>query len=373
MGEFVRLEVEDGVGIIRLDRPPANAIDLQVGLELQDAIHEAEASERVGAIVVWGGPRIFAAGADIKPMAEWGPEEVRPSVDALGDAADLLERIPKVSIAAVNGYALGGGLELALGCDLRYLAEDASVGQPEIRLGVIPGAGGTQRLTQLIGPGLTRRLVYTGEQVDAAAAERLGIAERVLPADDVLPQAVAGRPGHRRGAEAGDRGRQDRDPRGDRDAGPRRDPPGAGAVPRPLRERTTSAKGCGPSWRNGSPGSADRRVRVTLPRYRSQGTSALRTGGMNRSPRRFEDGTRDPSCSRGPWKGCDGMSDDRFKGAAVRTLPRANRTYSSGRVCAQPGCETKLSMYNKWQYCWQHEPVHAYIPRGKRRSKKRAA
>ena len=191
MGEFVRLEVQDGVGVIRLDRPPANAIDLQVGLELQDAIHEAEASERVGA------HRRVGRSEDLRGRARtssrwptWGPEEVRPSVDALGDAADLLERIPKVSIAAVNGYALGGGLELALGCDLRYLAEDASVGQPEIRLGVIPGAGGTQRLTQLIGPGLTRRLVYTGEQVDAAAAERLGIAERVLPADDVLPQAV---------------------------------------------------------------------------------------------------------------------------------------------------------------------------------------
>ncbi|HUL85353.1 MAG TPA: enoyl-CoA hydratase-related protein [Actinomycetota bacterium] len=190
MGEFVRLDVQDGVGIIRLDRPPANAIDLQVGLELQDAVRDAEATADVGAIVVWGGPRIFAAGADIKAMAEWGPEEVRPSVDALGDAADLLERIPKVSIAAVNGFALGGGLELALGCDLRYLAEDASVGQPEIRLGVIPGAGGTQRLTRLIGPGLTRRLVYAGEQLDAAAAERLGIAERVLPAGDVMPQAV---------------------------------------------------------------------------------------------------------------------------------------------------------------------------------------
>jgi enoyl-CoA hydratase/carnithine racemase len=190
MGEFVHLEVEDGVGVIRLDRPPANAIDLQVGLELQDEIRAAEADARVGAIVVWGGPKIFAAGADVKPMAGWSAEEVRPSVDALGDAADLLERIPKVSIAAVHGYALGGGLELALGCDLRYLAEDAVVGQPEIRLGVIPGAGGTQRLTQLLGPGLTRRLVYTGEQVPAAAAERLGIAELVLPPEDVLPRAV---------------------------------------------------------------------------------------------------------------------------------------------------------------------------------------
>ena len=136
-----------------LDRPPANAIELQLGEELLEAIREAEAERGdVGAIVVWGGPKIFAAGADIKAMAAWGPEEVRPSVDALGDACDLLEAIRNVSIAAVNGYALGGGLELALACDLRYLADDAKVGQPEIKLGVIPGAGGTQRLRTWSGP-----------------------------------------------------------------------------------------------------------------------------------------------------------------------------------------------------------------------------
>ena len=96
---------------------------------------------------------------------------------------------------------------------------------------------------------------------------------------------------------------------------------------------------------------------------------------MNRSPERFEHGTRARPYARqtGPREGCDRMQDDRFRGAAVRTLPRPNRTYSADRVCAAPGCETKLSMYNKWEYCWQHEPVHAYIPRGKRRSKKRAA
>jgi enoyl-CoA hydratase/carnithine racemase len=190
MGEFVHLEVDDGVGVIRLDRPPANAIDLQTGLELQDAIREAGSADDVGALVVWGGPKLFAAGADVKAMAGWNADEVAPSVEALGTACDLLEELPKISIAAITGYALGGGLELALGCDLRYLAEDAKVGQPEIKIGVIPGAGGTQRLTRLIGPGATRRLVYTGEPVDAETARELGIAEVVFPAAEVFEGVV---------------------------------------------------------------------------------------------------------------------------------------------------------------------------------------
>jgi enoyl-CoA hydratase/carnithine racemase len=186
----VRLEVDDGVGVVRMDRPPANAIDLSVGLELQAAIREAAEREDVGALVVWGGPKIFAAGADIKAMSGWGPDEVSPSVEALGAACSLLEDIPKVSIAAVNGYALGGGLELALGADLRYLADDARVGQPEILLGVIPGAGGTQRLTRAVGPGRARELVYTGRQLGAEEASALGLAERVLPAGDLFDAAV---------------------------------------------------------------------------------------------------------------------------------------------------------------------------------------
>ena len=190
MGEFVRLEVDDDVGVIRLDRPPANAIDLQVGVELGEAISEAEERSDIGALVVWGGPKLFAAGADIKAMAGWSRDQVRPSVQALGDVCDLLERIQKISIAAITGYALGGGLELALGCDLRYLADDARVGQPEIALGVIPGAGGTQRLTRLVGPGLTRHFVYTGMQLDAATAVRLGVAEVIHPAAAVFEEAV---------------------------------------------------------------------------------------------------------------------------------------------------------------------------------------
>ena len=190
MREYVRLEVDDGVGVVRLDRPPANAIDLQLGLELQEAIREAADSDDVGALVVWGGPKIFAAGADIKAMAEWGPDEVKPSVDALGEACDLLEATPKISIAAVNRYALGGGMELALAADLRLLGDDARLGQPEIGIGVIPGAGGTQRLTQLIGPGRALELVVTGRQIEAAEALALGLTHRVEPADEVFDAAV---------------------------------------------------------------------------------------------------------------------------------------------------------------------------------------
>jgi enoyl-CoA hydratase/carnithine racemase len=190
MGSLVEVTVDDQVAVLRLARPPANAFDLALGEELQAAIKETSGRTDVGALVITGGPKIFAAGADIKAMATWGPDEVRPSVDALGGACDLLEAIDTISIAAINGYALGGGLEVALGCDLRYAASDAKLGQPEIGLGVIPGAGGTQRLTRLIGPGWARELVYTGRIVGAEEALRLGIVERVVPPDEVLTTAI---------------------------------------------------------------------------------------------------------------------------------------------------------------------------------------
>jgi enoyl-CoA hydratase/carnithine racemase len=190
MPELVHLEVDDGVGIVRIDRPPANAISLQLSIDLLDALIEAESRQDVGALVLWGGPQLFAAGADIKEMVDHDPDQIREQVSKLGDACDLLEAMPKISIAALTGFALGGGFELSLACDLRYAADDATVGQPEIRIGVIPGAGGTQRMTWLAGAGVARDLAYTGRQVGAAEAKSLGLIERVLPAGEVLEAAV---------------------------------------------------------------------------------------------------------------------------------------------------------------------------------------
>ena len=199
MPELVHLEVDDGVGIVRLDRPPANAISLQLSIELLAALEEAGSRDDVGALVVWGGPKLFAAGADIKEMVDHGPDEIREQVTKLGDACDLLEATPKVSIAAITGFALGGGFELSLACDLRYAADDAKVGQPEVRIGVIPGAGGTQRMTWLAGAGVSRDLSYTGRQVDAEEAKALKLVERVLPADRGLRDRGAGCTGVRAG------------------------------------------------------------------------------------------------------------------------------------------------------------------------------
>lgn len=202
MPEFVSLEVRDGVAVVRLDRPPVNAINRVVGVELSDAFGEAERREDVGALVIWGGPKIFAAGADIKAMAELDAEEIRPVVSALGDALDLLEAMPKISIAAVEGYALGGGFELALAADLRYLDESASIGQPEVTIGVIPGAGGTQRITHLSGAGVARDLVYTGRIVGAAEAKELLLCNRVVGSGSVFESALADARGFAEGPRA---------------------------------------------------------------------------------------------------------------------------------------------------------------------------
>ncbi len=191
MGAYVRLEVDDGVGTIRIDRPPANAIDEQVGRELGQAAAEAGGRADVGSVVVWGGPKLFAAGADIKTMAPLDPAGIRPVVSALGDALLTLEALPVVTIAAVEGFALGGGCEIALACDLRIASEGAALGQPEVQIGVMPGAGGTQRLPRLVGRGRAAELILSGRHVDAAEAAGIGLVTELVPSGTAYEAAVA--------------------------------------------------------------------------------------------------------------------------------------------------------------------------------------
>jgi enoyl-CoA hydratase/carnithine racemase len=139
---------------------------------------------------VWGGERIFAAGADIKAMVEYGPEEVAADVGALEQACRDVEAIPTITIAAIDGYALGGGCELSLSCDFRFAARDARIGLPEVRLGIIPGSGGTQRLPRVLGLPKARDLVYSGRQVDAAEALGIGLVDRVADGTDVYALAM---------------------------------------------------------------------------------------------------------------------------------------------------------------------------------------
>jgi enoyl-CoA hydratase/carnithine racemase len=179
------------VASIRLDRPPANALSEAVSLELWDAARDVEDDDGVRAVVVWGGERIFAAGADVKAMAEFGPREIESSVGALDGALRHLEAVPKPVVAAVNGYALGGGCELALACDFRYAAADARLGLPEIRLGIIPGAGGTQRLPKLVGLARARDLIFSGRHVGADEALEIGLIDAVTSPDRVYEEALA--------------------------------------------------------------------------------------------------------------------------------------------------------------------------------------
>ena len=191
MGEFCRLEVSDGVGTIRLDRPKMNALNKQVQEEIRAAATEAAERDDVRAVVVWGGERVFAAGADIKEMNDMSYTDMVRRSGGLQSAFTAVAKIPKPVVAAVNGYALGGGCELALCADVRFAAEDAVLGQPEILLGIIPGAGGTQRLTRLVGPSKAKDLVFTGRFVKADEALAIGMVDRVLPSDQVYDEALA--------------------------------------------------------------------------------------------------------------------------------------------------------------------------------------
>jgi enoyl-CoA hydratase/carnithine racemase len=192
VGEFVQLTVENGIGTIRLDRPPMNALNITIQEELRAAAQSCTTDDEVRAVVVYGGEKVFAAGADIKEMADMSYVAMAARAGALTSAFDSVARIPKPVVAAVTGYALGGGCELALACDWRVASADAKFGQPEINLGVIPGAGGTQRLPRLIGPARAKDLVMSGRFVGAEEALAIGLVDKVVPnAADVYDAAVA--------------------------------------------------------------------------------------------------------------------------------------------------------------------------------------
>jgi len=191
VGEFVSVEVDEhGVATVRLDRPPVNALDPRVWRELGEAARRCTDDPAIAAVVLWGGPKVFAAGADIHAMGELSFQEFFASGGGLQESFSALARIPKVVIAAVSGYALGGGCELSLTADFRYAATNAQFGQPEIGLGIIPGAGGTQRLTRLVGVATAKEMIYGGGRYSAEQALAMGLADRVVEPDDVYGTAV---------------------------------------------------------------------------------------------------------------------------------------------------------------------------------------
>jgi len=173
-----------------MDHAPRNTIDAVFASELHEAALEASRRDDVRAVVIWGGERIFSAGGDVELMSDRSEETVRPVISALGDALVTLEAVPKVVIAAINGLCLGGGCEIALAADFRFASESAVLGQPEIRFGIMPGAGATQRLPRIIGRSAAKDLIYSGRKVKAREALGLGLVDKLFPPDQVYLAAI---------------------------------------------------------------------------------------------------------------------------------------------------------------------------------------
>lgn len=188
--ETLLVEIQDGVTVIRLNRPEAlNALNSRLLSDLSQALDAAEADDAVRCVVLTGSERAFAAGADIKEMSDKTYAQMF-SLDFFTAAARRLEHFRKPIIAAVSGYALGGGCEIAMLCDFIIAADTAKFGQPEINLGVMPGIGGTQRLTRFVGKSKAMDMVLTARMMDAAEAERAGLVSRVVPADKLMEEAL---------------------------------------------------------------------------------------------------------------------------------------------------------------------------------------
>ncbi len=195
--------VEDGVAIITFNRPKAlNAMNSETMKELYDAVIRCKNDETIKAIILTGsGEKAFVAGADISEMKDLRPKEALAFMELGHETLRALETLPKPSIAAVNGFALGGGTEISMACDMRFASETARFGQPEILIGLIPGWGGTQRLPRLVGMGRAKELIMGGGQIDAKRAYEIGLVNQVFPADQLLDAAkkfakkLAGMPG----------------------------------------------------------------------------------------------------------------------------------------------------------------------------------
>ena len=187
----VKLEVQGKVAIITINRPDKrNALNQEVRSELLKCLKEVESRKEIRATIITGAGDAFVAGADIAAMRDYTPQDAREASKHGSDVFLYIENMPMPMIAAVNGWALGGGCELAMACDLRVCSETAKFGQPEVNVGIIPGYGAPVRLTRLIGPGRAKELIFTGRIIDAAEAEKIGLVNKIVAKDELMNEAM---------------------------------------------------------------------------------------------------------------------------------------------------------------------------------------
>jgi len=188
--EFVNFQIDDRIALVTVNRPPVNALNRQLEDELEDVFDELAGLQEVGAaIITGGGEKAFIAGADIKMISEKNPEEAAEMSASTQRVLLKVERFDRLVVAAVNGLALGGGCEVAMACDIRVMDESAIIGLPEVTLGLLPGAGGTQRLARLVGIGKAKELILTGDPIGAEEAKSIGLIERIAPKGEAVSEA----------------------------------------------------------------------------------------------------------------------------------------------------------------------------------------